>query len=205
MLGAGLLGELALFGRTHRADDGGAQSLRPLAQDEADAARCRMDEDRVARLHLEGAAQQILGGEALQHHGGAHLVGDIFGQLDQKLRVDQPLFRIAAGHGRIGHAVADLERIDALADGDHLARALVAGREGKLGGIGALAKIDLDEIQTNGVMADLDLAAPGRRHGDLLHLQDFRAAGLVHADRSGHSHSLHFDMSQHIRATVAPA
>ena len=186
MLGPRLLGQLALLRRPHGADDGGAQSLRPLAQDEADAARRRMDEDGVASLHLESPSQQILRGKSFQHHGRAHLVGNIFGQLHQKFRVDQPLFRIAAGHRGIGHAVAHLKLFDTLADFDHLARALIARRERKLGGIGALAEIDLDEVQPDGVMADLDLSAPGGGNGDVLHLQDFRAAGLVNSDRSRH-------------------
>src|SRR4051794_38665972 len=66
VLGAGLPGEFRLGLRARRADHGRAERLAPLAQQQADAASRRMNEDRVALLHLERAAQEILRGQSLQ-------------------------------------------------------------------------------------------------------------------------------------------
>ncbi len=52
----------------HHADHGGAEVLRPLAQDQPDAAGRGMHHDRVAGLHREGAPDQVLRGQPLQHH-----------------------------------------------------------------------------------------------------------------------------------------
>ena len=58
------------------ADDGGTQMLGPLAGDEADTPGGRVEEDRVTTLHPVRATEQVLGGQALQHHRGSLLVAD---------------------------------------------------------------------------------------------------------------------------------
>ena len=64
------LRDLRLRVRADRADDGGAEMLRPLAQDQPDAARRRVDEDHIARLRPKDPVDDQRRGEALDHHGG---------------------------------------------------------------------------------------------------------------------------------------
>jgi hypothetical protein len=79
VVAAVLAGELGLLVGAHGADHGGAEGLRPLADDQADAAGRGVDEDGVARLHAIGAPQQVLGGEALHHDRRALLEGQASG------------------------------------------------------------------------------------------------------------------------------
>ncbi len=131
MLSSGLPGELGFFGRTHRPDHGRAERLRPLAENKADPARRRVNEDRIARLHPKCLAQQILRGEALQHHRRGRRKGNTLRQLDETVRIDDPLRGIGAEVRGIGDPVAQLEIFHARAKADDFAGALVARREGK--------------------------------------------------------------------------
>ena len=90
------LGELGLFVAADGADHGGAEMLGPLAEDQADAAGRGMQQDGVAGFDAIGLADQILRGQALQHHGGGGLVVDAVGQLEQAIGRDQPRFGIGA-------------------------------------------------------------------------------------------------------------
>ena len=53
------LGERGFLLRSYRADDIGAEIVRPLAQDQADAAGRGVHQHVHALLDLKGAAQQI--------------------------------------------------------------------------------------------------------------------------------------------------
>ena len=76
-----LLGDFGLVLGADGADDGGAEMVRPLAGDEADAAGRGVDQADRALADLVGAVEQILHGHALEHHAGGLLVADIVGQL----------------------------------------------------------------------------------------------------------------------------
>ena len=123
------LGQFGLVLATDRADHCGPQGCRPLAQDETDAAGGGMHEDRVALLHLVDTADQILCGQALQHHGGGLLVAHAFGYLDQPVGGYDARFRIAAGRaGGIGDAVTCHKVFHVRADGLDGASTLHAGQ-----------------------------------------------------------------------------
>ena len=187
VLGSGLFGELGFFGRAHRPDHGRAERLRPLAENESDPARRRVNEDRIARLHPKSPAQQILRGEALQHHRRGRLKGNALRQLDETVRLDEPLPRVSAQVRGIGDPVAKLEIFHALADSGDFARALAAGREGKRGDrIGAAAKINVDEIDADRMVADKHFAARGRRRRDVLDPHHLGPANLVNPDSFCH-------------------
>ena len=145
-----------------------------------------MDEDHIARLHLVGLAQQILRGEALQQHRRRDVVGKALRQLDQPVLGDHPFLRVGAKAREVGHAVADLEVLDALADLDHLARAFIAGRERRRRGVEALAKINVNEIDADRVIADQNLATPRRRQFDVLDPHHLGAACFVNANSLDH-------------------
>ena len=136
---------------------------------------------------LIGAEQKIFGGQALQHHRRRRLEGNIVRQGHDEFRLDIARRRIAAERAGVGHAVAGLEPRHPLAERNDLARALVAGNEGRRRRIGAGAEIDVEKIHADGVLADLDLARAGRRQvAEFLITQNLRPAGFMHADRLDH-------------------
>ena len=163
-------------------DDGRAEMLAPLAENLADAARRRMDEDRVALLHAIGLPEQILRGQALEHHGGGLIVGDVVPQRDEVLDVDVAGLRIGAWGGDVGDAVADLEIRHAGTDGRHLAGAFAAGGEGQLRRVEAVAEVHVEVIDADGVVTDLRLAFAGGRQLDVLEFHHLGTAGLVNTN-----------------------
>ena len=196
MVGAVLLGERRLLLRPYRADDGRAQMLAPLAQDEADAARSRVDQDGVAFLDLVDVAHEVLRGHAFEHHAGRLLVGDRIRKLDRPIRGQQPFGRVAARAGHVGNAVAHLEVLDAVAHRDDFARALVADDERRGGSrIHPGAEIDVDEVDAAGVLLDADLPRARRTDIDVLISQRLGAAGLMHSDRCNHRLPPHIGFS----------
>ena len=74
----------------HRPDHRCAERIRPLAEDQADAARRSVNEDRFAQASPRRPRSSIRAVVTLEHHGGGKFVRDIVGQLDQAIRVDQP-------------------------------------------------------------------------------------------------------------------
>ena len=111
------LGELRLVVAADGADDGGAEMLRPLAEDKADAARRGVKQDRVAGFDAIGLADQVLCRQALQHHRRGGRVVDAVGQFEQPVGRDQPRFGIGAERRTaIGDAVAGLQIGDAGSD-----------------------------------------------------------------------------------------
>jgi hypothetical protein len=91
--------------------------LRPLAEDEADAARRGMDQDRIARLDAIEPAHEILRGQAAQQPGRRHPVVDVGRQADQAVGRHQPHLAVGAHGAGIGDAVADRDPGRALAQG----------------------------------------------------------------------------------------
>ncbi len=179
-----LLRQRRLFRGRDRADDLGAQGLRPLAEDEADAAGGGVHEDGLARLHPVGAAEEILRGHALQQHRRRLLVGDAGGDLHQLVGGRDAVHGVGAH--RIGDdPVADLELLHLRPDRLDDSRAFASEHRRKRHRIEAGAEIDVDEVEADRGVADQHLARAGRADLDLLPAQDLGAAGLVDADRMG--------------------
>ncbi len=191
------LGEVGLLLRADGADHVGAEIIRPLAQDEADAARRRMDQHVHAFAHLEGAVQQILDRHALEHHAGGLLIVDRVRQLDGAIRRQVAFGRIGAERHHIADAVAHLEVGDARPQRQNLSGAFVAGdeRQSERRGIEPAAKIRVDEIDAAGMVLDAHLALAGRRQLDVLVGQDFGPAVFVHPHRCDHDALLRLEMS----------
>ena len=71
--------ECSLLWSRYRADDVGAAQSRDLAEQKADPTRRRMDQAVTLvrqRVRRDG---EIMGGHALQHERGAHIIGDRIG------------------------------------------------------------------------------------------------------------------------------
>jgi hypothetical protein len=107
-----------------------AQRLSPLGGNEADAAGNRMEQHEVARLQAAlrlAPLEQVLGRQALEHHGGPGLERDRIGQAADELRRHHPPLAIGAGRlAGVGDAVAHLEMRHALAYRLHHTRGLHA-------------------------------------------------------------------------------
>jgi hypothetical protein len=155
------LSQLCLLIIADRTDDGGAEMLRPLAQDKADAARRGMQQDGVAGFDAIGLADQILHRQALQHHRRCGLVVDAVGQFDQAFGRNQPLFGIGAERrASIGDAVARLEIGDARPDFLHHASPLAAQAARQLHRIKPRPVVNIDKVQPTAVWRIR--ASPGR-------------------------------------------
>ena len=112
--------ELGLGRRADGADYRRAEMFGPLARDEHDTPRRRMEQDRLTGFHDIGTAQEVLRRAAFEHHGRPLLVADAVRQAYQHPRLNQPPFGIPADGHAVGHPIADADLPDALADGlDH--------------------------------------------------------------------------------------
>ena len=182
------LGERRLLLRADGADHGGAEMVRPLAENEPDAAGGRVHKHVHPPLDLEGAPYQVFHRHALEHHGGGLLVVDIGREFYRAIGRHHPLRGIAAGTADIGDTVAALEFAHAGADLHDLAGGFIAGdeRQATRRRVEAHAEVHVDEIDAAGVLLDADLAGARRRHVDLFIGQNLGPTDLVHAYRSNH-------------------
>ena len=141
----------------------------------------------MVRLDLECLVQQVPDRQPLQHQDRALLVGDVVGQLDQFFPGNVALAGVAAEIEIIGDAVAGVKIGHAGPNCDNLAGGFVAGDERQPRRlVEAGAVIDVDEIQADGMLADVHLAGSRRGHIHGLVNQGFRAPYLVHAHGLGH-------------------
>ena len=138
-----------------------------------------MDQHRIAGLHAIGAAQQVGGGQALQHHGGSGVESDVFREHQQAVGRD-------VAHLGVGGSIADLDLADPGADRRHHPGAFEADARLQRQRVEAGAMVDVDEIEPDCMLLDGRLAGGRRRNGKLLPDEDFRAAVLVHANCVGH-------------------
>ena len=103
-------GESGFFIAADGTDDGGAQVFRPLTKDRADAAGGGMNKNGITLLDAIGAADQIMGGHALEHHGGGLAIVDAVRQGDKAVRRYQPFLGVGARRqAGVGDPLADLE------------------------------------------------------------------------------------------------
>ena len=134
-----------------------------------------------AALRLR-AFEQVLHGQALEHHGRAGFKGNGVRQFAHALGRHHAQFAIAARRlAGIGGPVAHLQMRHALADGLDHARGFHAHLQRHGQGIQAGTLVDVDVVQTHGLVADADLARAGLAHRDIDQLEFFGAAVFVDA------------------------
>ena len=172
----------------HRADDGRAQRLRPLAQQRAHAARRGMDQHGVARLHAPGLAQQVL-----RRHAAQQRAGDIPGldprrDRNERVRGDEAFFGIGAEDKQVTGRIARLERGHALAHRLDDAGAVEPHDGGQVGfeEILALAQHGVGEMQGHAFLVEQNLAGTGRADLVVFDLELVGAAIGVNANDLGH-------------------
>src|ERR1700738_5689685 len=156
------LGGISLLIAADRADDGGTEMLRPLAENKTDAARRGMEQNRVAGFDAIGLADQILHRQALRHHCRGSVVTNAVGQLEKAFGRNQPLFGVGAERrASVGDAVPWLQIGDAGSDFLDHAGPFAAQAARQLHRIKSRAVVDVDKIQSHGGMADARLAGTG--------------------------------------------
>ena len=154
-----------------------------------------MEQHGLPRFDLVRAADQILHGEALEHHGSSVLIGNALGDLDQPVRGHQPHFGIGARRpARVGNAIAGLDPSDVGANRLDHARALEAKPAGKRKWIQAGAMIGVDEIEPDGGVFDARLVRAGVADGHVLVNENLGTAGLVEANCLRHDPLLYIFM-----------
>jgi hypothetical protein len=182
--------QLALGRAAGGGDELQAQRPGPLAGDQAHAAGRGMPQHVVAGLQAFGRQrllQQVLHRQALEHHAGGGVEGDVVGQLAHLRRGHDARFAVRARRvGGVGGAVTDLQVRDTLAHRFHHAGAFHAQRQRQRVLVQAGALVDVDEVQPAGVVADADLARAGLAHGHVDQLQLLGAA--VGGDLDGARH-----------------
>ena len=187
MVAAIVSGEPRLRLIANRADDCGAEVLGPLADNESDAARRGMDQDRLAALHRMGAADEVPGGHALQHHCRGLLVGDAIGHRDETVGRHYALIGISAeGPAGIGDAIARFQTTDTGSDflDDPGALGAEATRQRHL--VEPAALIGVDVIEPDRGMAQPNLTLAWLADLNRLPRQNLWASGFLETNCMRH-------------------
>ncbi|MNV45978.1 hypothetical protein D3C71_1377920 [compost metagenome] len=104
------LGQRGFLRRADSADQLHAQGLGPLAGQGTDPTGRGVEQDGFATLEFISLTQQVLHGQALEHHAGGLFEADGVRQFHQiGLGQDVNLAVGAQRPAAIGHAIADLE------------------------------------------------------------------------------------------------
>ena len=155
--------ELRLLFAADRADHRRAEMLRPLAEDEPDAAGRRMHEDRVALLHGVRSAHEVLRRHALEHRRG----GRACRRSPPAPSRGAPPGRCAPRHTRPTDRLPYATRspfANAVTPSPTSSTTPAASEPSTAGsaiGIEAGAVVRVDEVQADRRVAHADLARPG--------------------------------------------
>ncbi len=146
-----------------------------------------MQQHRVARLHLVAVADQVLRGQALQHHRRGGVERDRIGQPHHDIGRHHAHLRVGAGGtAGVGHAVAHGDVAHALAHRFDHAGAFHAQPARQRLLVQPGAEIDIDVVQAHRLMAHAHFAGAGIAHFDIDPLHDFGTAGLLDPDGFAH-------------------
>ncbi len=131
-----------------------------------------------------GAVGQIVGGQALQHHGCRHSRPHPVRDGDGPVGGDGDLLGVTARHARPRDLVARGEAGDTRTGGHHGARAFGARYVGQIDGVGraALPLVDVHEVDAGRLDVDDEAAGSGLRCGQVGHREHIRSAVLFHND-----------------------
>jgi len=159
--------------------------LRPLREQQSDAARCRVHENDVTGLDAECAMEKVLCRQTLHGHrrGGREVDG--VRKRDDEVSGDDVLFGVGTRYGAVVcHPVSGREVANAFSDRHDLTRSFEArserkGRRRKL----ARAVVDVGVVETDGPVAYADLTGSGIAGIDVLVDEHFRPAVTMNADR----------------------
>ena len=182
---------LGFFVAAHRADHLDAEVARPLAGDQADAARRGVKQHFVARPQTSYVAKKMRGCEALEHERGGLFVGHAVGDGHQVVRRDHALLGIGTDGDRVGGTIADGKPVHAFPQGDNHpggfdTRRCRQGMQRHVVGSGAV--VDVEEIKADRGLAQAHLARAGIADLHVLPYHDFGSTGSVDADGLRHGY-----------------
>jgi hypothetical protein len=178
LVGAGAAGEGGLLFGGDGGDDPGATLFGHLGEEQPGATGSGVDQHGFAGLDGVGGVGEVVGGHALEEGGGRLVGGDAIGHADKLGDGGDGLLGVGSANATPGNTVAHLEGGDIGAEGDYGSRSLLAGDEGQLGGIAALAEVGVDEVHARGLDGDEGLTRCGDRGGKLEIFEDVRTASL---------------------------
>jgi len=163
----------------------------PLASNQSHTTGCGVKQNQVTGLQTglgQGALEQILYGEALEHHGRAGVKIDVIGQFAHIFGGHDTCLAIAARRGAgIDRTVARFEVGDALAHGFHHTRGFHAQAMRQCQRVQTGAVVNINKVQTHGFVADADFTRAGLAHSDVDQVQLLWAAGLVEMNGFAHA------------------
>jgi len=115
------LGKLTFFIASHSTDHVDTERTRPLAGDQANATGGSVEQNRFAAFQRESAMEQVLHGQALQHHGSGCFKTDRVWQFHQTTCWHHAHIRIRTRRAAsIGNTIARLDVLDIRANSfDH--------------------------------------------------------------------------------------
>ncbi len=176
-----------LGGRPDYANDLRPEGGGPLAEQGAGAPSRSVDQHSIAATHPIAAADQIPGGESLQHDRRSRLIGNRVGQPDQSL--DRPVAALRTGPRRqpgIRHAIAATQALHAVTGLLDHARGLGAdaGRQGQRIQPGPVIAIEVIEPDSRLPERDFPRCRWQQRHG--FPPQDVGTAEFVDTDHVGY-------------------
>ena len=166
IVGTGGAGQGGFFVGGDGGDDVRAQAFRELDEQEAGAARPRMDEEFVSELGDEGGVQEVVRGHSLKDRGGSLLRGEGVGDLDEAGSGRESERGVGAGDAAPGDAVSGVELGDVRGYGDDGAGGFLAQDVGESCGVAAFAEVGVDEVNAGGFDADEGLARAGGGVGE---------------------------------------
>jgi hypothetical protein len=176
--------EPRFFLARHRADHSCAERLRPLAQQQPDAAGRGVHEHALARFHAVRAMQQVLGRHPFQHQRSGSFVVQLLGKDDDR-------FGGHRAHGdvrprrrtRVRDAIAGKQVRYPFADVDHRPCGFHAqGRRRLDHAVEPAPHVDVDVIDADRGVPDADFAAARSGRAERLLAQHFGAAEGLHDD-----------------------
>src|SRR5262249_53581824 len=129
-----------------------------------------------------GRCREIVGGHALEEHGGRDIHPDSVGNLDRAGGRDRLYLGVGAERAFVADAISDREVGDTLPESDHGAGGFGAWNEWQRHVVHAAAPIHIDEIDAGGSDANEQLAGTGDRVRDVLVAKNVWASGLVYTD-----------------------
>jgi hypothetical protein len=158
-----------------------------LTGDKANPARGGVNEDHLAFADFVDLTDEVLHGQAFEHHRRGLLVRDAFGEHHQPIGRHDAHFAIGPeGATGVGDAVARLDIFDTWADRLDYAGGFGSDTAWQRHGVKSFPDIDIDVVEPHRGVAHARLARAGFADVDLFPHQHFESTGLVETDALGH-------------------
>ena len=184
-------GQCTFFVAACGADELQTQRLGPLTSNQTHATGGGVEQNQVPGLQTglrQSALEHILHGHAFKHHAGCGFKRNIVRQFADVFGRHYSRFAIASGRGAgISRAVACFQMGDAFAHGFNHASTLHAQAMRHRQGVQTGAVVNIDVVQTDGLVRDTHFAGAGVADCDIDKLQHLGTAGLFELNGFAHA------------------